>query len=424
MIDVRVVCVPTVGSTSSHCASKRPMPGDDEQRRRAPGLVVDRAQVLRERLRPAAHDAVEEARGDLALAIAAGRGRHELAGRRAQRRLGADGALAVDGAGVVREVDRRDGGAREGDDERDDGDDHGGGWQAKLHDGLLRRGSAGPYFRANPPRAAEVRPPAPSAGTKPDPRTHAARIGARWARWDSAWHADHAHPHRSRPGRHARSPPLSRVALMEGHLERGRAPHVVSRRRRPRRLRPAGACDPLPRRSRRHARLHRADRRPAGGGGARQRPLRPARQRAFGPPARRRFVVLDRRPLRARAHGPGRPPGHRGALPRRRAVVGRHARAAARARAPAGPAEHRRGRLAVVDPRLRGGLQRAARRDGPGRERDDPRRRAQRRDVDAGVPGRGHGVLPAPRLPGRSVARRRGALASTRWRATRRSTGR
>ena len=27
VIDVRVVCVPTVGSTLSHCASKRPMPG-------------------------------------------------------------------------------------------------------------------------------------------------------------------------------------------------------------------------------------------------------------------------------------------------------------------------------------------------------------------------------------------------------------
>ena len=145
LIDVRVVCVPTVGSTSSHCASKRPIPGMMSSGVGAPGLVVDRAQVLRERHRPAAHDAVQEARGDLALAVAAGRGRHELAGRRAQRRLGADGALAVDRAGVLREVDRRDGGARQGDDQRDDGDDHGGGRQAKLHDGLLRRGSAGPY---------------------------------------------------------------------------------------------------------------------------------------------------------------------------------------------------------------------------------------------------------------------------------------
>src|SRR6185436_18088991 len=122
----------------------------------------------------AAHDAVQEARGDPALAAAAGRGRHELARRRAQRRLGADGALAVDGAGVAGEVDRRDGGAREGDDERDDGDDHGGGWQAELHDGLLRRGSAGPYFRPSPSRATEVRPPAPSAVTSPNPRTQAA----------------------------------------------------------------------------------------------------------------------------------------------------------------------------------------------------------------------------------------------------------
>ena len=56
-------------------------------------------------------------------------------------------------------------------------------------------------------------------------------------------------------------------------------------------------------------------------------------------------------------------------------------------------------------PALRRGLQRAARRDGPRRELDDPRRRAQRRDLDAGVPGRGHGVLQAPCLPGRSVAR-------------------
>ena len=145
VIDVRVVWVPTVGSTSSHCASKRPIPGMMSSGVGAPGLVVDRAQVLRQGHRPAAHHAVQEARGDLALAVSAGRGRHELAGGRAQRGLGADRALAVDRAGVLGEVDRRDGGAGEGDDQRDDGDDHGGGRQAKLHDDLLRRGSAGPY---------------------------------------------------------------------------------------------------------------------------------------------------------------------------------------------------------------------------------------------------------------------------------------
>src|SRR5512133_1986988 len=59
------------------------------------------------------------------------------------------------------------------------------------------------------------------SGDRPNPRTQAARIGGRRPRWDAAWHADHAHPHRSRQGQHARSPPLSRVALMEGHLEVG-----------------------------------------------------------------------------------------------------------------------------------------------------------------------------------------------------------
>ena len=137
------------------------------------------------------------------------------------------------------------------------------------------------------------------------------------------------------------------------------------------------------------------------------RPLRPARQRPLGPPARRRSVVLDGRALRARARGPRRPPRHRRALPRRRPVVGRHARPAARARAPARAAERGRGRLAVLDPRP---SSRAATscstRWTPHVSDDDPRRRAQRRDLDAGVPGRGHGVLQAPRLPGRSVARR------------------
>ena len=252
---------------------------------------------------------------------------------------------------LLGEVDRRDGGARQGDDERDDGDDHGGGWQAKLHDGLLRRGSAGPYFRANPARAAEVRPAAPVVGDKAYPRPHGARMGARPARWEPGWHADHAHPHRSRQGQHAR-PPLSSVALlMEGHLQLGghrtwyrvvgdldasaqRAPVIICHGG------PGATHDyvaPI-------AEQLRSD-------GPGLRPLRPARQRPLGPPARRRPVVLDGRAVRARARGPRRPPRHRRALPRRRPVVGRHARPAARARAPGRAAERGRGRLAVVDPR-------------------------------------------------------------------------
>jgi hypothetical protein len=53
-----------------------------------------------------------------------------------------------------------------------------------LHDGLLRRGSAGPYFRANPVDAAEVRPPVPAPGEKAYPRRHAARMGATRVRWE------------------------------------------------------------------------------------------------------------------------------------------------------------------------------------------------------------------------------------------------
>src|ERR1700754_1196172 len=167
LIDVRVVCVPTVGSTSSHCASKRPTPGMISSGVGRPAWlsIVRRyfeSVCVPPRMTPS----------------------RKRAGIWPLPSPPVEVATSLPAA------------------ERDDGDDHGGGWQAELHDGLLRRGSAGPYFRPNPSRATEVRPPAPSAVTSPNPRTQAARIGGRRQRWEPDWHADHAHPHRSRQDQH------------------------------------------------------------------------------------------------------------------------------------------------------------------------------------------------------------------------------
>ena len=203
------------------------------------------------------------------------------------------------------------------------------------------------------------------------------------------------------------------MALDGGSSRARRPPDLVPRRRRDHARRAACAGGHLPRRARRDARLRLVDRRGHRALGPGVRPVRPAGQRALRPPTRRRPVVLDHRAVRARARGLGGP-WHRLALPRPRPVVGRDARAAARAGAAVGPGERCRGRLARVGGRLRRRRQRAARRGLPGRDRrDDPRRRAQRRDVDARVPGRGHGVLQAPRVPpGAGEGRRPSALRS------------
>ena len=349
LIDVRVVCVPTVGSTSSHCASKRPMPGMmssgvgrpawlstvrryfdsvcvpprmTPSRKRAgiwplPLPPVEVATSL-----PAAERSDALAPTALLPSTAPAFWAKSTAAMAVPERATTSAMTATTMAGDGRRSFTT---ASFGVGARD---------PTSGQPGPRRRGAASRTI----------------AGDQAHPRTHVARIGARRRRAGTpAWHADHAHPHRSRPGQH-RSP-LSRVALRwrATWSWAGTAPGTASSATST--PPPRGPRDHLPRRPGRHARLRRADRRAAGGDRAGLRPLRPARQRALGPPARRRSVVLDRRALRARAHGPGRPPRHRRALPRRRTVVGRHARAAARARAPARAAERGRGRLAVVDPR-------------------------------------------------------------------------
>ncbi len=135
--------------------------------------------------------------------------------------------------------------------------------------------------------------------------------------------------------------------------------------------------------------------------------LRPARVRQLRHP--RRPLAVDGRAVHGRAgRRPRRPRPRPGASLRQ--LVGRHARDAVRARQGPAAREHDHRREPGQQPPLERDLPGAARRDAGGGARADRAARGRRQDALPGVRGGDAAVLPAARLPARSVAGLRHAL--------------